>query len=201
MILNNEVIDSNDTGTFRVKVPELDGDYELVAKVSSSYGSSTSAPVIVSVQLSSPMIIDQSTSITMVQGDPLELHIDAIGGGLSYQWYKGAAKVPDANSPVFIIDETGEGDAGTYFAVVSNSKGIVTSNPIKVSFGVAVSVEADGANIVLQMNSGDKAASWKLQKSYDLLFWEEVQNLEEGDLAGLIRPIEEDVVFYRVVER
>jgi hypothetical protein len=201
LLLNNEVLDSNDTGTFRVKVPELDGDYEFVAKVSNSYGSSTSGPVIVSVQVSSPIIIDQSTSITMVQGEPLELNINAIGGGLSYQWYKGAAKIPDANSPVFIINETGEGDAGTYFVVISNSKGIVTSNPIKVSFGVNVSVQADGANIILRMNPGDKVASWKLQKSYDLLFWEDVQNLEESDLNQLIRPIEEDVMFYRVVER
>jgi len=201
LLLKNEVLDSNDTGTFRVKVPELGGDYEFVAKVSNSYGSSTSAPVIVSVQVSSPIIIDQSTSITMVQGDPLELNINAIGGGLAYQWYKGAAKIPDANSPVFIINETAEADAGTYFVAVSNSKGIVTSNPIKVSFGVAVRVEADGANIVLKMNPGDKVASWKLQKSYDLLFWEDVQNLEEDDLDQFIRPIEQEVLFYRVVER
>ncbi|XOV70665.1 MAG: immunoglobulin domain-containing protein [Verrucomicrobiota bacterium] len=201
LLLNNEVLDSNDTGTFRVKVPELGGDYEFVAKVSSSYGSSTSTPVIVSVQASSPIIIDQSTSITMVQRDPLELNIKAIGGGLAYQWYKGAAKIPDANSPVFIINETGEGDAGTYFVVVSNSKGIVTSNPMRISFGVNVSVQADGANIILKMNPGDKVASWKLQKSYDLLFWEDDQNLEDVDLGQLIRPIEEEMLFYRVVER
>ena len=137
----------------------------------------------------------------MVQGDPLELNINAIGGGLAYQWYKGAAKIADANSPVFIINETREADAGTYFVVVSNSKGIVTSNPMRISFGVNVSVQADGANIILKMNPGDKVASWKLQKSYDLLFWEDVQNLEEGDLGELVRPIEEDLVFYRVVER
>ena len=131
----------------------------------------------------------------------MELNINAIGGGLAYQWYKGAAKIPDANSPVFIINETAEADAGTYFVAVSNSKGIVTSNPIKVSFGVAVRVEADGANIVLKMNPGDKVASWKLQKSYDLLFWEDVQNLEEDDLDQFIRPIEQEVLFYRVVER
>jgi hypothetical protein len=201
LLLNNEAIDSNDTGTFRVKLPEQDGDYEFVTQVSNSSGSSTSGPVVVSVQVSSPIVIDQSTSITMVQGEPLELNINVIGGGLSYQWYKGAAKISDANSPVFIISETKEGDAGTYFVVVSNSKGIVTSNPMRISFGVSVSVEADGANIVLQMNAGEKVGSWKLQKSYDLLFWEDVQNLEEGDLGGLVRAIEEELVFYRVVER
>jgi hypothetical protein len=51
------------------------------------------------------------------------------------------------------------------------------------------------------MNPGNKVASWKLQKSYDLLFWEEVQNLETEDLGGLIRSIEEELVFYRVVEQ
>ena len=201
LLLNNEVIESNDTGTFRVKVPELGGDYEFVAKVSNSYGSSTSTPVVVFVQASSPIILDQSTSITMVQGYPLELNINAIGGGLAYQWYKGAAKIPDATNHTFLINNTGNGDAGTYFVVVSNSKGIVTSNPIRVSFGVNVSVQADGANIILKMNPGNKVASWKLQQSYDLLFWEDVQNLEDGDLSGLVRPIEGDVVFYRVVER
>ena len=61
--------------------------------------------------------------------------------------------------------------------------------------------KSDGADIVLRMNPGNKVASWKLQKSYDLSFWEDVQNLEESDLNQLILPIEGDVMFYRVVER
>jgi len=127
--------------------------------------------------------------------------IQASGGSLKYQWYKGASQIPGAIEATFAIDQTSASDGGGYFVVVSNDKGTVTSKPIKVGFGVKVAVEINGANLLLKMNPGNSQAQWKLQKSSNLLFWQDVQDLTGEDLNGLVKPIGAKTEFYRVVEK
>ncbi|XOV71699.1 MAG: hypothetical protein ACFHW5_00545 [Verrucomicrobiota bacterium] len=50
------------------------------------------------------------------------------------------------------------------------------------------------------LHPGDKRANWKLQRSTDLLFWEDIQSLSEQDLIGLEKVIGAETEFYRVVE-
>jgi len=157
--------------------------------------------VNVTLEQSNPEIVKQPRNIKLVQGEPLEMMIQATGGALKYQWYKGASQIPEAPGAIFRIDQTSASDAGDYFVVVSNNKGIVTSKPIKVGFGVKVAVEINGANLLLKMNPGNSQAQWKLQKSSNLLFWQDVQDLTGEDLNGLVKPIGAKTEFYRVVEK
>jgi len=61
-------------------------------------------------------------------------------------------------------------------------------------------MELDGVNVILKIDPGDKRANWKLQRSTDLLFWEDIQDLSEQDLIGLEKVIGAETEFYRVVE-
>jgi hypothetical protein len=99
------------------------------------------------------------------------------------------------------VANTVASDGGDYFVVVSNDKGIVTSKPIKVGFGVRVAAEVDGANLVLRFNRGNRQAQWKLQKSSDLMIWQDVRDLTEEDLEALNQPLGITSEFFRVIER
>ena len=77
----------------------------------------------------------------------------------------------------------------------------MTSKAIQVAFGVKVAVEITRGNLVLKMNPGNSQAQWKLQKSSNLLFWQDVQDLSGEDLNGLVKPIGTNTEFYRVVEK
>ena len=194
-------MDSSKSGTFLIEVgpPSIGKEYSV--RVSNDFGSITSDPVTVTLEQSKPEIIKQPINIKLVQGEPLEMMIQASGGALKYQWYKGASQIPEATGAIFRIGQTSVSDAGDYFVVVSNNKGIVTSKPIKVGFGVKVAVENNGANLVLKMNPGNSQEQWKLQKSSNLLFWQDVQDLTGEDLNGLVKPIGTNTKFYRVVEK
>ena len=85
--------------------------------------------------------------------------------------------------------------------MVYNDKGIVTSKPIKVSFGARLSVALDGASLTFAVDPGTSDSNWKLQRSSNLLFWEDVQTLSPQDLEGLEMPVGDGSVFYRVVEQ
>ena len=128
------------------------------------------------------------------------IKVEATGGALKYQWYKGVSLIPKATEPIYVAEKTQSEDEGNYFVVISNDKGITTSKSIKVSFGARASMEFDGVNVILKIDPGDKRANWKLQRSTDLLFWEDIQNLSEQDLIGLEKVIEGKTEFYRVVE-
>jgi len=201
LISDGEVIESNNSGNFWI-TPSSDGVMtEYTVRVSNAFGTLTSDPVIVTLELTNPVITKQPRNIRLVQGDPLAIGIIASGGSLKFQWYKGASPISGATTGAYTVNQTSALDAGDYFVVVSNNKGIVTSKPIKVGFGVKVAVEINGANLVLKMNPGNSQAQWKLQKSSNLLFWQDVQDLTGEDLNGLVKPIGTNTEFYRVVEK
>ena len=130
----------------------------------------------------------------------MEIGLLASGGALNYQWYKGVSQISGATGPVYSNDETEETDSGDYFVVISNDKGIVTSRPINVSFGARLSAAIDGANLTFAVDPGTSDSNWKLQRSSNLLFWEDVQTLNAQDLEGLEMPVGDGSVFYRVVK-
>ncbi|MDB4610049.1 immunoglobulin domain-containing protein, partial [Verrucomicrobia bacterium] len=135
------------------------------------------------------------------QGEPLKMSVAASGTTLKYQWYKGAAPVGGASAANYVVEQTQAVDAGDYFVVISNDKGVQASLPIKVSFGARLSVALDGANLTFAVDPGSSDSNWKLQRSSNLLFWEDVQALSQQDLEGLEMPVGDGSVFYRVVEQ
>jgi len=201
LISDGAVMESNKSGNFWITPSSDRGMTEYTVRVSNAFGTVTSDSVKVTLQVSNPEISKQPRNIKLVQGEPLTIGISASGGALQYQWYKGATPISGATASGYSVTNTVASDAGDYFVVVSNDKGIVTSKPIKVGFGVRVAAEVDGANLVLRFNRGDRQAQWKLQKSSDLLIWQDVRNLTEEDLETLNQPLGITSEFFRVIER
>ena len=106
-----------------------------------------------------------------------------------------------ASAANYVVEQTQAVDAGDYFVVISNDKGVQASLPIKVSFGARLSVALDGANLTFAVDPGTSDSNWKLQRSSNLLFWEDVQALSTQDLEGLEMPVGDGSVFYRVVSQ
>jgi len=200
LLQDGSVAESNNNGSFWVTPSKDKSVTQYAVKVTNEFGSVSSVTVALSLQQTSPQIIEQPRNIKLVQGEPLEIGLQASGGALSYQWYKGVSQISGATGPVYLSDETEETDSGDYFVVISNDKGIVTSRPINVSFGARLSVALDGANLTFAVDPGTSSGNWKLQRSSNLLFWEDVQTLNAQDLERLEMPVGDGSVFYRVVE-
>ena len=201
LLLAGSVVDSNNNGSFWI-TPSGEQDTTLyTVRVSNAFGSITSQPVSVSLEQSNPQILYQPRDIRLVLGERLNIGLKASGGSLKYQWYKGAAPVEGASAANYVVEQTQAADAGDYFDVISNDKGVQASLPIKVSFGARLSVAHDGANLTFAVDPGNSDSNWKLQRSSNLLFWEDVQTLNAQDLEGLKMPVGDGSVFYRVVEQ
>lgn len=200
LLRDGSVVESNNNGSFWVTPSKDKSVNQYAVKVTNEFGSVSSVTVALSLQQTSPQIIEQPRNIKIVQGEPLEIGLLASGGALNYQWYKGVSQICGATGPVYLSDETEETDSGNYFVVISNDKGIVTSRPINVSFGARLSAALDGANLTFAVDPGTSNANWKLQRSSNLLFWEDVQALSQQDLERLEMPVGDGSVFYRVVK-
>jgi hypothetical protein len=88
-----------------------------------------------------PTIDTEPASTTEVfQGDPVILTTRAEGTlPLAYQWYKGGAAIPGANSGNYSVAATTTNDTGNYTLVITNVAGSITSTVAQVT----VHLEAD----------------------------------------------------------
>ncbi|MBO4714815.1 MAG: immunoglobulin domain-containing protein [Verrucomicrobia bacterium] len=76
-----------------------------------------------------PTITSQPKSQTVNVGDSVTFSVTATGTEpLSYQWYKNSSMISGATSSSYTISSVNTSDAGSYFVVVSNSAGSVTSS-------------------------------------------------------------------------
>ena len=85
-----------------------------------------------------PTIVNQPLSQNVVTGTTVTLSINALGGGLSYQWYKGTNAIQGAINSSYNINLVQPIDAATYYVVVSNNVGSVTSNIANVNISNTV---------------------------------------------------------------
>lgn len=81
----------------------------------------------------SPELVDQPADTHVLEGESVELAIDALGGK-SVQWYKDGvpliddARISGSGTASMVIHWALEEDAGSYEAIVTNGCGIVTTN-------------------------------------------------------------------------
>ena len=77
-----------------------------------------------------PLIKTQPAGITVTEGVPVTLKVEAEGpGNLEYQWRKGGEDLPFANEPELFFEKTVPTDSGVYDCLVSNEDGEVLSAP------------------------------------------------------------------------
>ncbi len=90
--------------------------------------STTSSTATLTVN-SAPTITTQPASQTVVLGNSATFSVAATGTGtLSYQWYFGSSAISGATSASYSIATTTASNAGSYYVVVTNPYGSVTSS-------------------------------------------------------------------------
>ncbi len=114
-----------------------DGEYTCV--VSNLHGTETSAAGLV-VVLDAPVILGLSEPVTILEGNAIQLSVDAIGApALAYQWKRNGVSVENgsgitgADGPQLSISSATTAHGGNYTVTVSNSLGDVTSDPVAVT--------------------------------------------------------------------
>ncbi|HEY1149515.1 MAG TPA: DUF3500 domain-containing protein, partial [Pseudoduganella sp.] len=91
-------------------------------------GSSTT-----STATAAPTISVQPAAVSVALGAAATLSVTATGNELSYQWYKAGTAITGATSSSYTISATVATDQSTYYVVVSNSAGNVTSNTVSLN--------------------------------------------------------------------
>lgn len=111
--------------------PLDDGSYYVI--ITNPYGSVTSNTVTLTVVIA-PTIVSNPTGGSIFSGGTFRMCVDAIGIGLTYQWYKTwdcslpGTHIPDANGPCYEVNHATVDDGGSYYVTVTNIAGEVTSN-------------------------------------------------------------------------
>lgn len=107
------------------------GSYALV--VSNFNGSVTSSPAILTV-LAVPSITAEPSSVATTNGGAATFTVSAVNGPLTYQWYFNTNNLllNQTNSTLLLTGVT-TNNAGSYFAIVANNLGSVTSAPALLS--------------------------------------------------------------------
>ena len=89
----------------------------------------TPAPPVITAQ-------PQPSSLTVQVGSTVTLSVGASGNELTYQWLRDGVAItgnPTATTATLTIENAQVSDSGTYTAVVSNSGGSVTSDPVNLT--------------------------------------------------------------------
>lgn len=108
------------------------GNYDVL--ITNGSGSVTSAPAAITVEaLFSPQIVDQPVGRKLYAAGSWTLKVNAVGGGLSYQWRKGQQDIPNATNSTYVLNPAKGEDTGDYVVKVSNRLGNVTSDQVNVT--------------------------------------------------------------------
>ena len=127
------------------------GTYYVVVTDPSGTISSANATVTVT---DSPSIATQPRSATILAGTSQTLEVEAVGAGLSYQWFKNGTAIAGATRPAYDASET-----GTYDVVVTNAAGSVSSSPATIAVSATLAAPAITSQpAALTVNAGTRAA-------------------------------------------
>ncbi|MGC4046256.1 MAG: immunoglobulin domain-containing protein [Armatimonas sp.] len=80
-----------------------------------------------------PVILSQPTSQRVAVGSSVTLTVAIAGDGNTYQWYKDGVAIPGATNASYTILSTVLTNTGTYYAVVTNAFGNVTSQSATIT--------------------------------------------------------------------
>jgi hypothetical protein len=102
--------------------------------------------------LSAPDIMQLTDSLTLIEGESVELSVKADSDGpLSYQWSLGGEIIEGATSPTLPLAKVVTSDAGDYTVVVSNAAGQMESGVVTVTViqPVKIVMQQEGVSAIL----------------------------------------------------
>lgn len=85
------------------------------------------ASVVANAGCVPPVIITNPSNQTVNSGSNVSFSVGASGTSLTYQWYKNGVLIGGATNPTYSITGAVSGDAGTFYAIVSNGCGSAQS--------------------------------------------------------------------------
>ena len=104
------------------------GFYAVV--VTNAFGAVTSAPAMLSVTPSPPVILTAPSSQAVAVGDTVVLTISSAGSlPLGYQWLFNASPIPGAGNTSLELSNVQISQSGSYTVIITNAFGSVTSPP------------------------------------------------------------------------
>ena len=123
------------------------GNYSVI--VTSPYGCVTSSIAALSVVFA-PSITAQPATVTVTNGGQATFNLVAAGTGpLCYQWYFNTNNVlAGANATSLAINPVGNGQTGTYFCVITNAYGSITSRVATLAIGQPPVITSSPTNVV-----------------------------------------------------
>ena len=80
-----------------------------------------------------PKITAQPVSANVNQGTAFTNTVVASGGTLAYQWYQGAAPLSGQTAASLVLNPVVQANAGSYFVVITNNVGAVTSSVVSLT--------------------------------------------------------------------
>jgi hypothetical protein len=119
---------TNSSLNLPVVLPSQAGNYSVV--ITNAFGSITSqVAVLVVVQGNAPTISQQPVDQTVLSGTLAFFTVQTSNSlpSLSWQWFLNGKAVPGAIAPTIIITNATDAQAGSYFVVITNFVGSVTS--------------------------------------------------------------------------
>jgi hypothetical protein len=130
------------------------GTYFLTA--SNYLGVATSSVATITVLANAPMIWSGPGDQTVYAGNFASLYVNASGGGpLSYRWYHNGNPLPNAlNNWSLNLTNVQQTSAGSYFCVVSNYDGAVTSRVATLTVLSVPPVVNGPNNVTVQLGGG-----------------------------------------------
>tara|TARA_R110001599_G_scaffold58083_2_gene159995 strand:- start:624 stop:2924 length:2301 start_codon:yes stop_codon:yes gene_type:complete len=140
---NSQAIPGAYSSTYAINAStsEDSGNYDVI--LSNSIGSKISQAATLSViaKVEPVMIIDQSQSLSINEGEPAALFVNVSGGGtLNYQWFKDDTSIAYSNSAQFTISDTTIGDQGNYHVIVTNEDSYVRSETVYLAINPAITL-------------------------------------------------------------
>lgn len=188
------------------------GSYTL--RVTSPFGSATSAVANLTVYIP-PSFTVQPASRTVLGGSSFSLTVSATGSPpLRYQWVKNGTNVNGATSPFLQFFNARRTNSGSYFVIVTNLGGVVTSSTAVVKVHVPQRLTPSlqsGGQVVLSSGDSDGGLlspsdlpSFVLLGSSNLVSWQVISNALTYT-NGMLRfadssPYTNGAYFYRVFE-
>ncbi len=171
--------------------------YHVVVTGSNGSATSNNATLTVTATATTPTITTQPTGVSANVGSTVAFTVVASGTNLTYQWYKGGTAgsvgsggtaVSGATNATLAFAAAASTDAGTYYVVVTNTVGAVTSTAVLLTVNDTVptittqpssatvsaggtatfTVVASGTNLTYQWYRGGVAASGATSASYAL---------------------------------
>ncbi|MBS1702562.1 MAG: immunoglobulin domain-containing protein [Armatimonadetes bacterium] len=80
-----------------------------------------------------PSIVTQPSSVSVAEGSAASFSVTASGSDLQYQWYKDGATLSGATTSSYSVAAAATTDIGSYYVVVSNIDGSVSSDVVSLS--------------------------------------------------------------------